>query len=56
MLSSLLLYIGPGLGIGTILLVLIVLLIVAISFGLILWIPIKNFFKWLFSSKAKTHK
>ena len=48
-----LLYIGPGLGIGTILIVLIVLLIVVVSFGLILWIPIKNFFKWVFSSKTK---
>jgi len=49
---STLLYIGPGLGIGTILLVLIILLIVAVSFGLILWIPIKNFFKWIFARKS----
>lgn len=48
-----LLYIGPGLGIGTILLVLIVLLIVVLSLGFILWIPLKNFFKWLFSGKPK---
>ncbi len=49
---STLLYIGPGLGIGTILLVLIILLIVVISFGLILWIPLKNFLKWIFYSKS----
>lgn len=49
---STLLYIGPGLGIGTILLVLIILLIVVVSFGLILWIPIKNLFKKLFSNKS----
>jgi hypothetical protein len=49
---STLLYIGPGLGIGTIFLVLIILLIVVISFAMILWIPIKNFFKWLFTNKS----
>lgn len=40
-----LLYIGPGLGVGTVILVLVILLIVVFSVGMILWIPIKNFFK-----------
>ena len=47
-----LLYIGPGLGVGTIILVLIILLIVVFSFGMILWIPIKNFFKKMRGSKS----
>lgn len=42
-----LLYIGPGLGMGTIVLVIIILLIVVFSVGMILWIPIKNFLKKL---------
>ncbi|MEO9966066.1 MAG: hypothetical protein ABJF11_09775 [Reichenbachiella sp.] len=37
-----LLYLGPGLGIGTIFLVIIILLIVVFSFGMIIWTPIKN--------------
>ena len=41
-------YIGPGLGIGTIVIVLIVLLIVVISIISILWIPLKKFFKKIF--------
>lgn len=37
-----LLYLGPGLGAGTIFLVLIILLIVVVSLGMIIWTPIKN--------------
>lgn len=40
-----LLYIGPGLGLGTIAIILIVVAIMIASVGLILWIPIKNAFK-----------
>lgn len=39
------LYIGPGLGIGTIIIVIIVLLIVLASFFSIFGIYIKNFWK-----------
>ncbi|MDC1221810.1 hypothetical protein N8Z47_03985 [Salibacteraceae bacterium] len=42
------LYIGPGLGAGTIALVFIVLLIIVGALGMILWIPLKRFFKKLF--------
>jgi hypothetical protein len=35
-------YIGPGIGLGTILLVLVVLLIVAASLLMILWVPLKK--------------
>ena len=38
-------YIGPGIGIGTVILILIILSIVFLSFAFILWIPIKNFFR-----------
>lgn len=41
------LYLGPGLGIGTIAIVVIVLLIIVASLLLIVWTPIKNFFKKL---------
>jgi len=41
-------YIGPGLGIGTVVIVLIVILIVLISIISILWIPLKKFFKKIF--------
>ncbi|MFT4525951.1 MAG: F0F1-type ATP synthase membrane subunit b/b' [Bacteroidia bacterium] len=40
-----LLYIGPGLGVGTILLVLLVLLIVVVSLLIIVWTPIKKFLR-----------
>lgn len=49
-------YIGPGLGVGTIFLVLLVLLIVAASLLMILWVPIKQMFGVLarmFSRKPK---
>jgi len=39
-----LLYIGPGIGIATFIIVGIVILIVVASFGIILWRPIK---KWI---------
>lgn len=42
-----LLYIGPGLGIGTIVVVLIILLIILAALGIILWLPIKRFFRKL---------
>lgn len=37
-----LLYIGPGLGAGTIALVLIVLLLVVVSLLIVIWTPIKK--------------
>jgi hypothetical protein len=43
MMVSLFGYIGPGLGLGTIVLVLIVLFIILLSVGLIIWIPLKKF-------------
>ncbi len=52
MISSTLLYIGPGLGAGTIVLVLVILGIIVLSVGMILWIPIKNFFKKLRGKKS----
>lgn len=35
-------YIGPGLGLGTLVLVLLVLFIILLSVGFIIWIPIKR--------------
>ena len=40
-----LLYIGPGLGIGTIILIFIIGGIVVFAFGYIFWLKIKNMFK-----------
>ena len=42
-----LLYIGPGLGAGTIALVLIVLLLVLVSLLIVIWTPIKKLFRKL---------
>ncbi len=39
-----LLYIGPGLGVGTIVLVLVVLALIVFSLGYVLWVPLKRFF------------
>ncbi len=36
------LYIGPGIGVGTIIIILLVLGLVVFSFGVILWIPLKR--------------
>ena len=50
-----LLYIGPGLGVGTIALVLIVVLLVLVSLLVIIWTPIKKLFrkvKSLFSGNS----
>jgi F0F1-type ATP synthase membrane subunit b/b' len=50
-----LLYIGPGIGVGTIALVAIVLLLVLVSLIIIIWTPIKKFFrkvKSLFSGNS----
>jgi hypothetical protein len=44
-------YIGPGLGIGTILIILFILLLVIFSFGVVLWIPIKRFFRKIFKKQ-----
>jgi len=44
-------YIGPGLGIGTILIILFILLLVIFSFGIVLWIPIKRFFRKIFNKE-----
>ncbi len=43
--SAPLLYIGPGLGAGTIVLILVITGIVAFSFGYIIWIRIKQRFR-----------
>ena len=40
-------YIGPGLGVATIIIVVIVLLLVFASVGVIIWTPIKKFFRKL---------
>jgi hypothetical protein len=51
---SVLLYIGPGLGAGTIVLVLLVVGLVVFSLLYLIWTPIKKFFrkvKQLFSGK-----
>jgi hypothetical protein len=48
-----LLYIGPGVGVGSILIVLLVVGLVLFSLGLILWIPIKRFFRKLFGRARK---
>lgn len=48
-----LLYIGPGMGLGTILIVLLVLGLVLFSVGFILWIPIKRFFRRLFGRSGQ---
>ena len=39
------LYIGPGMGIGTIILILVIGAIVLFSFGYIIWLKFKKFFK-----------
>lgn len=39
------LYIGPGLGLGTIVLILVIGGIVVFSFGYIIWLRMKKFFK-----------
>jgi TM2 domain-containing membrane protein YozV len=39
------LYIGPGLGIGTIILMFVIGGIVLFSFGYIFWLKLKRFFK-----------
>ena len=47
LLNFLLGYIGPGIGVGGIVLVVIILLVVLASVFMVLWIPLKNFFKKL---------
>lgn len=42
---SSLLYIGPGMGLGTIILVFVIGFIVLFSFGYIIWLKLKRFFK-----------
>lgn len=46
-------YIGPGLGFGSILLVLLILLLIVFSVGVILWIPVKRFFNKVFFRRNK---
>lgn len=41
---SSLLYIGPGMGVGTIILVFVIGGIVLFSFGYIIWLKLKRFF------------
>lgn len=42
-----LLYLGPGLGVGAILLVVLVLVLIVAALAVVLWTPIKRFFrKW----------
>jgi hypothetical protein len=43
--TSLLAYIGPGLGVGTIVIILIIVMVILVSLLMILWIPIKNLIK-----------
>ena len=40
-----LLYLGPGLGLGTIVIVFIILGLVVFSLGYIIWLKVKKFFK-----------
>lgn len=42
---SIFLYIGPGLGLATIVIVVIVLLIILASVFMVLWTPIRAFFR-----------
>ncbi len=44
-------YIGPGLGLGTLLIIIFILLLVIFAFGVVLWIPIKRFFRKLFKKE-----
>lgn len=46
-----LLYIGPGMGIGAIITVVIVILIVVASLFMILWTPVKQLYRKLFGPK-----
>ncbi len=39
------LYIGPGLGVGTIILIFVIGGMVVFAFGYIIWLKIKRFFK-----------
>jgi phosphate/sulfate permease len=39
------LYIGPGLGVGTIILIFIISGVVVFAFGYIIWLKIKRFFR-----------
>ncbi|EMQ95772.1 MULTISPECIES: hypothetical protein [Xanthomarina] len=43
------LYIGPGIGLGTLLIIVFIVLLVLFAFGVVLWIPIKRFFRKIFS-------
>ncbi|MCX7551130.1 hypothetical protein [Xanthomarina sp. F2636L] len=43
------LYIGPGIGLGTLLIIVFIILLVLFAFGVVLWIPIKRFFRKIFS-------
>ena len=43
--SSILFYIGPGVGIGTIILVSVILALVLFSLGYVLWVPLKRLFR-----------
>lgn len=45
MFSPILGYIGPGVGLGGVIIVIIILLIVLASVVMVLWLPLKNFFK-----------
>ncbi len=47
------LYVGPGIGIGTIILVGLVLLIVLISIAVVLWRPIKRAFSKMKGGKKE---
>jgi hypothetical protein len=40
-----LLYIGPGLGLGTVILIFVIAGIVLFAFGYIIWYKVKNIFK-----------
>ncbi len=46
-------YLGPGLGIGTLVVVLLVLLLVLVSLVFIIWIPLKRTFLKIFRRIVK---
>ena len=50
---DLLLYIGPGLGLATIIIIIVVLLLVLGSILIIIWTPIKRFFRKLTNKSTR---
>jgi hypothetical protein len=44
-------YIGPGLGLGTLAIIIIIGLLLIASLFFVVWIPVKNFFKKRFKKE-----